>query len=189
MDEKAIHKVLKIFGSVFIFVSIIELISIVLLWNSTLTLDGNQISFQYLILRSKILPSYAKFLFLFLVISICFFIIVGILHWKMISKIDLNDDINSKKVFLFAVLILILSYIKMGYIAFLGSIMLKIGYPITLQSAIYDDSITPFYVQVIWNFFISVVCCYLTIGIIEGGIGLKWATIVRDRGIEEKINQ
>lgn len=63
MDEKSIKKVLKTFGIAFILLSIIELINVVLLWNSVFNLDGRKILFQELILTSTIFPSYAKFLF------------------------------------------------------------------------------------------------------------------------------
>jgi len=92
-----IKKVLRTFGAVFILLSIIELINVVLLWNSFFNLDGRKILFQELILTSNIFPSYAKFLFFFLICSICFFLIVGILHWKITENIDLYDKSKPDK--------------------------------------------------------------------------------------------
>ena len=56
MDEKSIKKVLRTFGNVFILLSIIELIGIIILWNTSFNLDGRKILFQELILTSNIVP-------------------------------------------------------------------------------------------------------------------------------------
>ena len=175
-----IKKVLRTFGAVFILLSIIELINIVLLWNSIFNLDGRKILFHELILTSNIFPSYAKFLFLFLICSIGFFLIVGILHWKITANIDLYDKSKPRQVLFLGVIVLAFSYIKLGYIIYFGSMRLNLKQPRTFLSAVYNSNIVPFYVTVIWVFFISVVCCYLMIGLFEGAGGLKWSMFLRD---------
>ena len=180
MDEQSIKKVLRTFGTVFILLSIIELINLVLLWNSTFNLDGRKILFQELILTSNIVPSYAKFIFLFLICSICFFLILGILHWKITAEIDLYDKSKPRQVLFLGVVVLAFSFIKMGYITYLSSMRLDLKRGRTFLSAVYNSNIVPFYVTVIWVFFISVVCCYLMIGLCEGGGGLKWSMFLRD---------
>ena len=186
MDEKSIKKVLRTFGTVFIVLSIIELINVVLLWNSIFNLDGRKILFQELILTSNIFPSYAKFLFLFLICSICFFLIIGILHWKITADIDLYDKSKPRQVLFFGVIVLAFSFIKLGYISYIGSMRLNLKQPRTFLSAVYNSNIVPFYVTVIWVFFISVVMCYLMIGLFEGGAGLKWSIFLRDNETEDK---
>lgn len=186
MDEKGIKRGLKIFGTVFIILSIIELVSVVILWNATLNLEGRKILFQDLILTSNIMPSFAKYIFFFLVVSILFFLIIGVLHWKISSKINFDDKTKAKQLLFLGVLILIFSFIKIGYITFLGRIRLNLKNPRTLLSAFYNINISPFYVNVIWIFFITVVCCYLIIGLFEGGGGLKWTLIIQEKEIEEE---
>lgn len=186
MDEQSIKTVLRTFGITFILLSIIELINVVLLWNSVFNLDGRKILFQELILTSTIFPSYAKFLFFFLICSICFFLIVGLLHLKLTSNIDLYDKSKPRQVLFLGVIVLAFSFIKMGYIAYLGSMRLNLKQPRTFLSAVYNSNIVPFYVTVIWVFFISVVCCFLMIGLCEGGGGLKWSMFLRDNETEEE---
>lgn len=186
MNEQSIKKVLRTFGAVFILLSIIELINVVLLWNSIFNLDGRKILFQELILTSNIFPSYAKFLFLFLICSICFFLIVGILHLKLTANLDLYDKSKPRQVLFLGVIVLAFSFIKLGYILYFGSMKLNLKQPRTFLSAVYNSNIVPFYVTVIWVFFISVVCCYLMIGLYEGGGGLKWSMFLRENETENE---
>lgn len=186
MEEQSIKKVLRTFGTVIIALSIIELISIILLWNSVFTLEGRKIIFHELILTSNIVPSYTKFLFFFLIGSICFFLIIGILHWKIASNIDLYDNSKPRQLLFLGVIVLAFSYIKMGYIAYFGSIKLNLKHSRTFLSAVYNSNIVPFYVTVIWVFFISVVCCFLIIGLFEGGGGIKWSMFLRDNKNEDE---
>ncbi len=186
MDEKSIKRVLRTFGAAFILLSIIELINVVLLWNSIFNLDGRKVLFQELILTSNIFPSYAKFLFFFLICSICFFLIIGILHWKLTADIDLYDKSKPRQVLFLGVIVLAFSFIKLGYILYFGSMKLNLKQPRTFLSAVYNSNIVPFYVTVIWVFFISVVCCFLMIGLCEGGGGLKWSMFLRDNETEEE---
>ena len=186
MDEKSIKKVLRTFGNVFILLSIIELIGIIILWNTSFNLDGRKVLFQELILTSNIVPSYAKYIFFFLICSIFFFLIIGILHWKITAEIDLHDKSKPRQVLFLGVIVLAFAFIKMGYLVYLGSMRLDLKQPRTFLSVVYNTNIVPFYVTVIWVFFISVVCCYLMIGLCEGGGGLKWTMYVRDNETEDK---
>jgi len=74
----------------------------------------------------------------------------------------------------------------MGYIAYFGSIKLNLKHSRTFLSAVYNSNIVPFYVTVIWVFFISVVCCFLIIGLFEGGGGIKWSMFLRDNKNENE---
>ncbi len=186
MDEKGIRKGLRIFSALFIVSSLIELVNIVILWNSIINFGGNKILFQDLILTSSILPMFGKFLFFFIVISAGFFLIIGILQWKMSSNIDIEDTLKAKQVLFLGVLILMFSFIKIGYITFLGRTKLSTKNPKTFQYYLIINS--PLHVKFIWYYFISVACFYLASGLVVAGAGLKWTIIIREKEIEKENN-
>lgn len=76
---------------------------------------------------------------------------------------------------MFGILILIFSFMKLGYITLLGRTEITIGGKLkTFQHIIFSANLAPFYVVVIWLFFTGVVCYYLMVGLVFGALGLHW---------------
>ena len=173
-QEEDYKKVLVVFGILFIALSSIELIIIFLLMNTQINLYGKKMLFQEFIFNSTYVPLSGTLLFIFLISSICFFFIIGILLMKLSSK-DVDNRIRAKSMLMLGILILIFSFVKLGYITFLGRTEITIGGKLrTFQHIIFSSNLAPFYVIVIWFFFTGVVCFYLMVGLVFGALGLHW---------------
>lgn len=174
--EGGYRKVLIIFGILFITLSAIELFNIYLLMNTTINLYGKKMLFQEFIFNSTIVPLSGTLLFIFIIISVIFFLIVGILFLKISSKKIVDNKLRAKNMLMLGVLILIFSFVKLGYITFLNRTEFNIGGKLrTFQHIIFSSSFGPFYISVIWLFFIGVVCFYLMSGLVFGALGLHWS--------------
>ncbi|MFX1294125.1 MAG: hypothetical protein ACFFD2_04615 [Promethearchaeota archaeon] len=173
--EGGYRKVLVIFGILFIAVSAIELFNIYLLMITTINLYGKKMLFQDFIFNSTIVPPSGTILFIFIIITVIFFLIVGILLLKISSKKIIDNTSRAKSMLMLGVLILIFSFIKLGYITFLNRTEINIGSEFrTFQHIIYSSNFGPFYIVIIWLFFIGVVCFYLMSGLVFGALGLHW---------------
>ncbi len=182
--EGGYRKVLIIFGVLFVAISAIQLFTIYLLMNTTINLYGNKMLFQNFIFN--IVPLLGTVLFIFIIITVILFLIIGILLLKISSKKIVDNTLRAKKMFIIGVLILIFSFIKLGYITFLNRIEIDIGNKFrTFQHIIYSSNFGPFYIVIIWLFFMGVVCFYLTSGLIFGGLGLHWTLELQKQ--EEEI--
>ena len=172
--EEHYKKVLLVFGLLFIVLSSIELFNIFLLLNTQINLYGKKMLFQEFIFNSTYVPLSGTLIFLFLISSICFFFIIGILLLKLTSRKIYNKS-RAKSMLMLGILILIFSFMKLGYITFLGRTEITIGGRLkTFQHIIFTANLAPFYVIVIWLFFTGVVCFYLMVGLVFGALGLHW---------------
>ncbi|MFX0140439.1 MAG: hypothetical protein ACFFDN_42765 [Candidatus Hodarchaeota archaeon] len=173
--EEGYRKVLIIFGFLFIAVSAIQLFTIYLLMTTTINLYGKKMLFQDFIFNSTFVPLSGSLLFIFIIITVIFFLIVGILLLKISSKKIIDNTLRAKSMLMLGVLILIFSFVKLGYITFLNRTEINIGSEFrTFQHIIYSSNFGPFYIVIIWLFFIGVVCFYLMSGLVFGGLGLHW---------------
>ncbi|MFX1258201.1 MAG: hypothetical protein ACFFAN_10100 [Promethearchaeota archaeon] len=169
MKYEAIKKGLIITGIIIIGLSVIELVNIMLLWNVRLNLDGDKIFFSELIIPDLQIIS----LLFFIVSCICFFFIIGIIIINEALRKKLDNDLLARYIFVIGVLILMLSFIKLGYITLLSKTEINFsGETIKFQSLLYKQ---PFFVIAIWIFFTIVVCCNFILGLILAAAGLKWS--------------
>ncbi len=130
--------------------------------------------FQEFIFNSTYVPLSATLIFIFLISSICIFFIIGLLILILSSR-KIDNKSRAKSMLMFGMLILIFSFIKLGYITFLGRTEITIGGRlVTFQHIIFSANLAPFYVIVIWLFFTGVVCYYLMVGLVFGALGLHW---------------
>jgi len=80
----------------------------------------------------------------------------------------------SKYLLMIGVFIFVFSYIKLEYIVLMGDSSISIlTYIVRFEVALLTPSISPFYIAVIWNFFVIVICTYLTLAMILSG----WALV------------
>ena len=189
MEYEAVRKWIKSFGFIFIILSIIELINTVLILNTQVSFKGKTYSVQELIFSSGRLPATSPYIFTFLICSICCFLIFGILLIKIVSY-DIDHSLMAKYILVLGVLILIFSYIKMGYITYLEQAKLCLnGERITFRYFLwrYNTSIIgPYSLLIAWTFYTAVVCCYLIIGLIVAGGGLSWTLETSKQQPKEK---
>ncbi|TFG21484.1 MAG: hypothetical protein EU529_13540 [Promethearchaeota archaeon] len=172
--EKYYKKALIVFGLLFIFLSSIELFNIFLLLATQINLYGKKMLFQEFIFNSTYVSLSGTLIFIFLISSICFFFIIGLLLLKLSSR-KIDNKSRAKSMLMFGILILIFSFMKLGYITLLGRTEITIGGKLkTFQHIIFSANLAPFYVVVIWLFFTGVVCYYLMVGLVFGALGLHW---------------
>ena len=175
MQEEHYRRVLIVFGILFIILSSIELINIYILMNTQINLYGKKMLFKDFIHNLDIVPIAGILLFYFLISSICFFFIIGFLSIKASSEKIEDNAIRSKKILILGILILIFSFIKLGYLNFLGRIKVNVSGELrSFQHIIFMSNFGPFYIVVIWLFFTCVICFYLMVGLVYGALGLHW---------------
>ena len=167
-----IKKISIIVSFTFIGASVIELVFSMILALTELSLDEGNMILGSLIVNLDLMPLETIFLWLFLQLIICFFLILGITLLLVITKKQVPNDVMAKYLVLTGILILILSFIKLEYIVLLGKT--EINGLITFENALYDLSISPAYAAVMWIFYTAVVCSYLIIGLVVAAVGLQW---------------
>jgi hypothetical protein len=177
MEYEAIKKWVTGFGIIFIVSSIIELINTFLLLNTQVSFKGKTYTMQELFFSSGRMPPTTPYIFVFLVCSICCFLIFGFLLIKIVSK-DIDYRLMAKYLLVLGVLTLLFSYIKLGYITYIerGKVNLN-GEAITFGYFVwkYNTSIIgPYSLLIVWTFYTGVVCAYLIIGLVLSGGGLSW---------------
>lgn len=184
MEYKAVKKGLILFGVIFIGLSIIELVNTVLLWYTKFNLDGKKVLFSELIFT---IPLYGTFLFFFLICTIFFNLIIGMVLIINARRKSLEHKVLAKNIFVLGILVLILAFVEMEFITILSRIeIVESGKNKTLQSIFYDANIVPFSVTVIWVFYTAVVCIYFISGSILAGSGLRWILDFKEQeGIEQ----
>ncbi len=177
MEYEAIKKWVTGFGIIFIVSSVIELINTILILNTQVKFEGKTYTVQDLIFSSGRMPPTSPYIFVFLVCSICCFLVFGMLLIKIVSK-DIDYELMAKYLLILGVLTLLFSFIKMGYITYLEQGRVNInGKAITFRNFVwkYNTSIVgPYSLLISWTFYTGVVCAYLTIGLVLSGGGLSW---------------
>jgi hypothetical protein len=178
MEYHSVKKWVQTFGALFIVLSIIELINTFLFLNTRVKTNGNTIVMQHLIFNSGRLPITSFYIFIFLICTICIFLIMGLLLLRIITKKTLDQSTIAKYLLILGILIIIFTFIKMGYIAYLEKAQVKFeNQSLSFKYFIwkYNTSIIgPYDLLISWTFYTAVVCCYLVIGLIISGGGLNW---------------
>lgn len=177
MEYEAIKKWVQGFGLIFIVSSIIELINTILILNTQVKFEGKTYTVQELFFSSGRVPSTTPIIFIFLVCSICIFLIFGFLLIKIVSK-NIDFRLMAKYLLVLGVLTLLFSFIKLGYITYLeeGKVNLN-GKAITFGYFLwkYNTSVIgPYSLLISWTFYTATVCAYLIIGLVLSGGGLSW---------------
>lgn len=175
LKENVYKRVLVIFGMIFIALSAIELIITFILLNTSVNLYGNRMLFYEMILNLEIMPLSGLLLFFFFISSICYFFIIGIFLFKLSSNKITDNSVRAKNMLIFGVIILIFSFIKLGYITFLGKTEISVSGKLrSFKHIISSSYFAPYYFTVIWVFFTGVICYYLMVGLLFGALGLNW---------------
>jgi len=175
LQEKDYKKFVLFFSFSFIIIPLIELISIYILLNTGVNFYGHKMLFSELMFNSSYMPFSGKLLFILLTISGCFFLIIGITMLKINSKSLSENLLRAKKIFMIGILILIFTFLKLGYLSFLGRTLVSInGKESTFLHLIMSSTFGPFYVTVIWLFFTGVICFQLMAGLFLAALGLNW---------------
>lgn len=179
MEYKAVVKAIEIIGAYLIILSIVELIFVFSLLFIEFNVIPEILPLQELIFSSDFIEISGSILWVFLIICMVCFLILGI-H---ILRFALNKKINSRSLAKYLVVLgmvlLLGGFVKMDYLVLLGKTKIETALgPISFQTALYDSTITPFMAGVFWVFFISVIICFLITGLIVTTAGIKWTLLI-----------
>lgn len=198
MERSAVKKGTLFIGLSFTIVSIIELIFMIIIGLTPATINGEAVPLSSLIFGGVIIPIEGAFLWIFLMVIMTFFAILGLVMSKIVTSKKIDDNTIGKYLSIIGMLILILSFVKLEYII----LMQKTGvnydtvrtcFPSettcldTFQSLLYNPTITPFGAAALWIVFTAVVCGTLISGLVVAASGLKWVLeIEKAQDAEEK---
>ena len=178
MKYEKVLKFLKIVGSIFTIVSLVEIVYIILLNFVYFNLDGNSLLLAEFVYSSTIFPPSGTLLWLFLIISMIFYLILGLFMFKVGSKNDIESIPLAKFLVVIGMVFLLGGFVKMNYLVLLGKT--KITSTITtisFQSALYDMNITPIMPAIFWVFFISINISILLAGLVITAVGIKYTLL------------
>lgn len=171
MDYKS-SQFLRFASAVIFILSILEIISIFTFLFTSFNLRLQNIIFIELLLSNSF-PLKTKLVFLFFSVFIILALILSIIFYRF-SFENMDELKYSKYLLMIGVFIFVFSYIKLEYIVLMGDSSISIlTYIVRFEVALLTPSISPFYIAVIWNFFVIVICTYLTLAMILSG----WALV------------
>jgi hypothetical protein len=175
MKRDNIFKCLKYFSISFIIVVAIEFIDFALFSSIIeLNLGIYNLNIITLIFTSGFTPIEVVLEWLILLITICGFLVFGIVLLIISFKRNLDEKVLVKFILLIGLFFLIVGLIKIFSIYLLANCVIKYdSTSISFQSAIYTGTITSFMGAIMWIYFSAVSMVILTSGLIFGGVGLK----------------
>ena len=188
MERKVVIKWLKIFSISFLILSLVGLVDLILF--STIinvTLDTQQFNILTIIFQSGFMSPHAALLWIILLSVFCGYIVFSYSIFKVANKNTIKSEILAKFLLLIGLFLIIGGFITMNFIVLLGNSNINTGvYNEMFQNALFSPSITPIFGAIMWFYFTVVICCFLTSGLIFGGIGLKWMLLIQE---EESANK
>ena len=188
MKRSVIIKWLKIFSISFLILSLVGLVDLILF--STLidvTLDSQQLNILTIIFQSGFMSFHAMLLWIVLFSIFCGFIVFSYSIFKVANKNTIEDKILAKFLLLIGLFLIIGGFITMNFIVLLGKSTINSGLTsIIFQDALLSPSITSVIGAIMWFYFTFLISCFLTSGLIFGGIGLKWILLIQE---EESTNK
>jgi hypothetical protein len=179
LEHKTIVKAIEIISAYLIILSIMELVFIVLLLLTEVNVSPEILPLQELIFSSDFIDISGSILWVFLIICMVFFLILGIhmLRFALNNKIETKP--LAKYLVVLGMVLLLGGFVKMDYLVLLGKTEIETALgSMPFQSALYDNNITPLASGVIWVFFISVIICFLITGLIVTTAGIKWTLLI-----------
>ena len=178
MEHRKIVKFLEIKGLIYIILSIIEIIFIIIMNFAQFDIDTEPIPLYDFIYSNDIIPLSGTFLWLFLIISMGCFLILGVFLNRKVIKEDIESQQLAKLMIVIGMVILLAGLVKMNFLVLLGKTKLTtISDTIRFQTALYDFDITPLFPAVFWIFFISINCYILITALIVTALGIKWTLL------------
>ncbi len=175
MEYKKVLKFLQIIGSIFIILSLIEIAYIILFNFTPFILDGNSLLLSEFLYSSTIFPFSGTILYLFLLIAMFCYLIIGIFLFRISLKNNIESIPLAKFIVVIGMVILLGAFIKMNYLVLLGKTAITTPFTtIHFQTALYDMDITSIAPAIFWVFFMTVNTYYLLIGLTITAVGIKY---------------
>ncbi|MFX1327881.1 MAG: hypothetical protein ACFE91_07025 [Promethearchaeota archaeon] len=178
MEHRKIVKFLEIKGLIYIILSIIEIILIIIMNFTPFNIDTEPIPLYDFIYSNDLIPLSGTFLWLFLIISMVCFLLLGLYMNQKVVKENFEEQSLAKLMIVIGMVILLAGFVKMNFLVLLGKIKVTtVSGTVNFQAAIYDLDITPLFPAVFWILFISINCYILITALIVTGLGIKWTLL------------
>ena len=189
MDHKKMVKFLKIIGIIFMSVSVIEIAFVISLNFTEFDLSGTPILLSEFIYGSSYISLTGTVLWLFFIIAMVIFLIVGFYIFKTAKKNTIESKSLAKLMIVLGMVILIGALVKMNYLVLLGKTPLFFPPPVgtvTFQTALYHPDITTLIPAIFWAYFLSVNCFLMIISLIITAFGIKWTLLIEQSETEKE---
>jgi hypothetical protein len=149
------------------------------------TIDGNSYLLAEFVYSSSIFPLSGTVLWLFLIISMAAYAIMGFFIYKIGSKTDIESIPLAKFLVVMGMVVLLAGFVKMNYLVNLGKTRITSTVTIvSFQTALYDMNITPIMPAIFWVFFMSANIALLISGLVITAIGIKY-TLLQEQEVNE----
>ena len=178
MIYEKVLKFLKIIGSIFILISLIEIVFIILLNFVYFTIDGSTYLLADFIYSSPMFPLSGTLLWLFLISAMVCYAILGLFMFRTGSKTDIESVPLAKFLVVIGMVVLFTGFVKMNYLVNLGKTNITSTITtVPFQTALYDMNITPVMPAILWVFFISANIALLISGLVITAVGIKYTLL------------
>ena len=112
--------------------------------NTVINIDGEKLSFSELLLDTDMTPMEGPFLWFLFVSTMVFYLVIGIFLFLTTLRPNLERLSNAKRVVMLGMDLLVLTFIRLGYMTFLEKTPIDIdGEPIAFKAIIFWQSVTP----------------------------------------------
>ncbi|MFX0001499.1 MAG: hypothetical protein ACFE9Q_16260 [Candidatus Hodarchaeota archaeon] len=184
MKYEKVLKFLKIVGSIYIIISLVEIVFIILLNFVYFNLDGDSFLLAEFIYSSTIFPLEGTVLWFFMIFAVIFYFTIGFFMFKVASRDNIESIPLAKFLVVIGMVVLLAGFVKMNYLVLLGKTKITSTLTtISFQSAFYNMNITPIMPAIFWIFFISANTYFLLVGLVITAVGIKY-TLLQEQ--EEK---
>lgn len=178
MKHNKILRFLQIVGLIFIIVSLIEIVLFIVFHFTTFTLNGDSFLLSEFIYSAEIIPLSGTLLWIFLIVSMGCYLILGIFMFKIISSKTIENWSLAKYMVIIGMVILLGGFVKMNFLVLLGKTdITTLSGSIRFQTALYNTTITPIMPAIFWIIYISINCYILIIGLCVTGVAIKWTLL------------
>jgi len=175
MEYQKVLKFLQIVGSIFIILSLVEIVYIIFLNFVPFILDGNSLLLSEFLYSPTIFPISGTVLYLFLFIAMFCYLIIGFFMFRISLKRNIESIPLAKFIVVIGMVVLLGAFIKMNYLVLLGKTKITTTFTtINFQTALYDKDITSIIPAIFWVSFMTVNTYYLLIGLTITAVGIKY---------------
>ena len=144
-------------------------------------LELNPIPLSDFIYGSSYISLTGSILWIFLVISMICFLVLGFYIFKTAKFSKIESKSLAKLMVVIGMVVLIGAFVKMNFLVLMGKTKISaLSGSISFQSALYDFDITPITAGIFWIYFISVNCALMIAGLVLTAIGIKWSLLIEN---------
>ena len=176
MNREGVLKWLKIFSIGFIIFFILEILDLFLFGNMQVTLESEHIFLINLLFSSEFTIITSSTLYIFLIIMSFLFLTLSIFLLRLALKGKIETVRLSKTVFMVGLIFLTADFLKLFYIYMIDNSIISISPSTSYKfiEIIYNFSIAPLFVAIMWLYLVIVAAIMIFSGLIFGGVGLQW---------------